>query len=317
MAAHWSGSTRNGMSKLENSPVIIEAAINGETRPERNPNAPRKPEEIIADVFRCLDAGASIIHAHSDDIRKTGRESADAYLLAWQPILDERPNTLWYPTLGAGADMAESISHIDLLAQTIELRLGLCDPGSTNIGGPDSEGLPVGIVYANSYEDTKLCLSQCERLRIGPSLAIYEPGWLRTTLAFHRAGRLPAGSMVKLYFGGDYGLFSTQPGVSFGLTPTEHALLAYLELLEGTDLPWSVSVWGGDLFETPIARLALERGGHLHVGLEEHFHPEHKPTNQEIVQQAVELIQKVGRPVASVSEAAGILGLPKQTSESG
>ena len=100
--------------------------------------------------------------------------------------------------------------------------------------------------------------------------------------------------------------FSCAPvslGVSFGLAPTEHSLLAYLGLLEGTELPCSVSVWGGDLFETPIARLALERGGHLHVGLEEHFHPEHKPTNQEIVQQAVGLIQKVGRPVASGAEA--------------
>ncbi len=299
------------MANMEATPVIIEAAINGETRPERNPNAPRKPEEIIADVSRCLDAGASVIHAHTDDIRKTGRDAAESYLAAWRPILSERPDTLWYPTLAVGADMAESILHIDLLADEIELRLGLCDPGSTNIGRPDHEGLPVGMVYSNSYEDTRLCLSQCERLRIGPSLAIYEPGWLRTTLAFHRAGKLPAGAMVKLYFGGDYGLFSSQPGVSFGLAPTEHALLAYLDLLEGTDLPWSVSVWGGDLFDTPIARLALERGGHLHVGLEEHFHPEHKPTNEEIIQQAVALIEEVGRPVASIAESSRILGLPK------
>ncbi len=252
-----------------------------------------------------------MIHAHTDDIMKTGREAAESYLAAWRPILTERPDTLWYPTLAGGTDMAESIMHIDLLADEIGLRLGLCDPGSTNIGGPDHEGLPIGIVYSNSYEDTRLCLSQCERLRIGPSLAIYEPGWLRTTLAFHRAGKLPAGAMVKLYFGGDYGLFGTKPGVSFGLAPTEHALLAYLDLLEGTDLPWSVSVWGGDLFDTPIARLALERGGHLHVGLEEHFHPEHKPTNEEIIQQAVALIEEVGRPVASIAESARILGLPR------
>jgi len=59
-------------------PVVIEAAINGETRPERNPNAPRKPEEIVADVFRCLDAGASILHAHAEDIRLSGRAAADA-----------------------------------------------------------------------------------------------------------------------------------------------------------------------------------------------------------------------------------------------
>ncbi len=207
--------------------------------------------------------------------------------------------------------MAESLSHVEVLASESPLRLGLCDPGSTNIGAPDADGLPVGGVYANSYDDVRVAFEQCERLRLGPSLAIYEPGWLRTTLAFHRAGKLPAGAMVKLYFGGDYGLFGTRPGVSFGLAPTEHALLAYLDLLEGTDLPWSVSVWGGDLFDTPIARLALERGGHLHVGLEEHFHPEHKPTNEEIVKQAVALVAEVGRPVASIAESARILGLPK------
>jgi uncharacterized protein (DUF849 family) len=34
-------------------PVVIEAAVNGETRPDKNPNVPRKPEEIEADVLRC------------------------------------------------------------------------------------------------------------------------------------------------------------------------------------------------------------------------------------------------------------------------
>jgi uncharacterized protein (DUF849 family) len=116
--------------------------------------------------------------------------------------------------------------------------------------------------------------------------------------------------MVKLYFGGDYGLLATRPGVSFGLPPTRNALLAYLDMLEGTDLPWSVSVWGGDLLATPVARLALERGGHLHVGIEEHFHPEHKPTNEELVREAAALVAEVGRPLADSSESATILGLP-------
>ena len=299
------------MSQSENGPAIIEAAINGETRPERNPNVPRQAPEIVADVLRCLDAGASMIHAHNDDIMKTGREAADLYLAAWQPILEERPDTLWYPTLGGALEAEESLAHIDLIADAVDLKLGLCDPGSTNIGAPDAEGLPVGMVYSNSYDDTRKALAQCERLRIGPSLAIYEPGWLRTVLAFHRNGRLPAGAMVKLYFGGDYGLFATSPGVSFGLPPTENALLAYLDLLEGTELPWSVSVWGGDLFDTPVARKALELGGHLHVGLEEHFHPERKPSNEEIVRQAVALVEEVGRPVATVAETAKLLRLPK------
>lgn len=292
-------------------PLIIEAAINGETQPDRNPNTPRTPEEIIRDVMACLDAGATVIHAHTDDIRLTGQEAADHYLAAWATILEQRPDTLWYPTLAAGADASESISHIEVLAKAIEMRIGLCDPGSTNLGAPDEEGLPMGIVYANSYDDTRVALEQCERLRIGPSLAIYEPGWLRTVLAFHHANRLPAGAMIKLYFGGEYGIFATQPGVSFGLAPTKNALLAYLDLLEGIDLPWSVSVWGDDLFDTPLARMALERGGHLHVGLEEHFDPEHKPTNEALVQQAVALSSEVGRPIASIAQASQILRLPK------
>ena len=102
---------------------------------------------------------------------------------------------------------------------------------------------------------------------------------MQTTLAYFRAGRLPEGAMVKFYFGGPYGMFGKGPGVTFGLPPTKNALLAYLDMIEGTGLPWSVSVWGGDLIETPIARLALERGGHLHVGLEEHSGPRH-PTNE-------------------------------------
>ena len=82
-------------------------------------------------------------------------------------------------------------------------------------------------------------------------------------------------------------------------------------MLEGTELPWSVSVWGGDLMATPVARLALERGGHLHVGLEEHFDPDPKPTNVELVEQAVALTDEVGRPVATTEQAAEMLDLPQ------
>jgi len=82
-------------------------------------------------------------------------------------------------------------------------------------------------------------------------------------------------------------------------------------MLEGSNLPWSVSVWGGDLMQTPIARLALERGGHLHIGLEEFYSPERSPTNEDLMREALELCEQVGRPIASLSETAKLLGLPQ------
>lgn len=290
-------------------PAIIEVAINGGSSKRRNPNVPRTAAEIIEDSYRCLDAGAAIIHAHNSDYGLSGRKAAEDYLLAWRPILAERPDTLWYPTLSGGRGVDEVLEHFRILSGEVPLRIGVVDPGSTNLGRPGKDGLPIGVVYQNSYDDIARSLAFCESQGLGPSLAIYEPGFLQTTLAYHRTGRLPRGAMVKLYFGGPYGLFGKGPGVTFGLPPTEHALLAYLEMLEGTDLPWSVSVWGGDLIETPVARLALERGGHLHVGLEEHS-GSRQPTNEELVREAVSLVSEVGRSIANAEQAAAILDLP-------
>ena len=205
----------------------------------------------------------------------------------------------------------DRLRHHELLAEAGLLRIAYVDPGSTNTGWIGEDGLPTGGTYVNTYEHIKAAYGQCERLGLGPSIAIYEPGWLSTTLAYHRAGRLAPGAMVKLYFGDRWGLTAKSEGVSFGLPPTESALLAYLDMLDGSGLAWSVSVWGGDLMATPIARLALERGGHLHVGLEEHYDPDRFPTNLELVEEAAALCASVGRPVASCSQAASILQLPE------
>jgi 3-keto-5-aminohexanoate cleavage enzyme len=302
------------MTRANHGPVIIECAINGVTSPEKNPNVPRKPAEIVDDAFRALDAGASLIHAHNSDIQLRGEEAARDYLAAWVPILARRPDTLWYPTLCVGNSAAEMLAHIEPILREVPLRFSVVDPGSTNLGMPDEDGLPQGIVYTNSYADIRYGFELCARLRLAPSLAIYEPGFLRAVLAYHRAGRLPRGAMVKLYFGGPYGVMATRPGCTFGLPPTRHALLAYLDMLEGTELPWSVSVWGGDLMETPVAELALERGGHLHVGIEEFYSPDRSPSNEELVREAAALALRVGRPIADGAAAARILDLPPRGS---
>jgi uncharacterized protein (DUF849 family) len=85
----------------------------------------------------------------------------------------------------------------------------------------------------------------------------------------------------------------------------------YLDLMEGCDLPWAVSVVGGDVTASEVAPLALERGGHLHLGLE-FYGGEGTPTNAELVAEAVALCDKAGRPVATPDEAAAILRLSRE-----
>ena len=73
----------------------------------------------------------------------------------------------------------------------------------------------------------------CAEHNLGPSISIFEPGFLRVALAEHEAGTLPPGSLVKFYFGGERTLS--------GLPPTPAGLEAYLDMLSGTGLPWSVA----------------------------------------------------------------------------
>ncbi|MEX2254395.1 MAG: 3-keto-5-aminohexanoate cleavage protein [Acidimicrobiia bacterium] len=300
-------------------PVIIEAAINGTTTKERNPNVPRLPEEIAADALACFEAGAAIVHNHCDVVGVPGQQAADRYFEGWKPVFAEREDALLYPTTNFGPGVEGAFAHMAPLAATGWLRIGIIDPGSVNLGGIGEDGLPAapGFVYANSFGDIHHQAAVCRGLRLGPSMAIFEPGWLRTALAWHRAGRLPQGAMVKLYFGGDWGYPTSvgqQGGATFGLPPTVTALDAYCELLDGCTLPWSVAVIGGDLIASPIARIALERGAHLHVGLED-YAGDRQPTNEELVREAAALCADVGRDLADTSETVEILDLPRTAPE--
>lgn len=293
----------------EEIPAIIEVAINGITSPEINPNVPLSPEAIASDALVCLEGGAAIIHTHNHDISLTGQAAAGPYIEAMAPVLAARPDALWYPTLTSG-DHHAKYAHMAMIAAELPLRMVAVDPGSTNIGGAGPDGLPVGGTYKNDYAEIRASFELCRDNGCAPAMAIYEPGFLQCVLTYHRVGQLPAGSMAKLYFGAEWGLSRRSRGVTFGLPPTQYALLAYLDMLEGTDIPWSVSVWGGDLMATPVARLALELGGHLHVGIEEFYDPDRSPTNQELLAEAVALCNEVGRPIATCSETAEMLSLP-------
>lgn len=292
-------------------PLIIEAALNGATPKARNPNVPVSPAELASEALAAMEAGAAIVHTHIERMDMTGDTAVDRYMAAYAPVLAARPDAILWGTVATGPDVEARFGHYRGLARA-GVRMGAFDPGSVNLGTHGPDGLPgASVLYATTYRDIAWLADLHEQEKLGPAIAIYEPGWLRTTLAYEQAGHLPAGTFVKLYFGGRYNfLDGKRSNVTFGLPPTEKALDAYLELLDGSSLPWAVAAIGDCVVDTGLAKLAIDRGGHVRVGLED-FGGERHPSNLELIAEIVALAKQAGRPIATPEQAAKILGLPR------
>ena len=282
-------------------PLIIEAAINGATPKAMNPHVPRTTDEIVACARACLDAGASIVHHHNDDGLLDARHASEPYRAAWERIRETHPRAILYPTMGGGGphtDIAQRYAHVLELADAGVLGMGIIDPGTVNLGPLDGEGLPapIELVYQNTFADVRFMVDACLARKLPVHVSIFEPGFLRVALAYHAAARLPR-AKIQLYFGG--------PMLPFGLPPTAPSLEAYLAMLEGNGLPWMVGVIAGDVGAT-LAEIAIRRGGHVRVGLEDYAGPG-QPRNEELVAGVVALARRLGRPVATPAEAATIV----------
>jgi 3-keto-5-aminohexanoate cleavage enzyme len=216
-------------------PVIVELAVNGATPRHRNRHVPRTPAEITDVALAGIELGASIVHNHNDEPMFTadGVHAVEPYLAAWGPVLERHPDALLYPTMAAGVrgiPAARRWAHIEELARRGVGGMTLVDTGSVNLGLTSDGAVAADAAagpYANSLADIEYMLDRSAELGAAPSISVFEPGFLRTTLAWQRSGRLPPGAMVKLYFGGE---------MEFGLRPTAAALDAYLELLEPSNL---------------------------------------------------------------------------------
>lgn len=291
---------------MANDPVIIEAALNGVTSRRHNPHVPVSAEELTADAIACIDAGATVVHTHSPDPTAHPDARTEEYARCYRAVLAARPGTILYPTTGLGSTVAERYAHVGMLASEGLIRASFVDPGSVNLGGVGSDGLPppIDYVYTNTFSDIRYAFDLSVRHQLGPSIAVFEPGFLQVVLAYHEAGALPRGTLVKLYFAA--GGYLTPGRALWGIPPIPEGLDLYLAMLGDTGIPWAVTVVGGDALAAPVTRLALERGGHLRVGLEDDADAS---SNAELVERAAALCADVGRPVARPAEAETILGL--------
>jgi uncharacterized protein (DUF849 family) len=287
---------------MPSAPVVVEAALNGSTAKATNPNVPRSVAEIVTCALACVEAGAAIVHNHNDEpnFGEPSTHSPDPYERAWRSIWQHHPQLLLHPTTSGerSAAVDARFSHIAELHRRGSLTMATADAGCAAFAFDSAQGPMAMPVFGNSADDVAWIFEWCRDADLPVHVSIFEPGFLRLTLSHLRAGSLPRRTKIQLYFGGETALF--------GLPATPRSVDAYLDLIGDTGLPWMVAVLWGDVIGSGLAEVAIRKGGHVRVGLEDYSGPA-QPTNEELVSTVVGLARQLGRRPATVADVGEVL----------
>ncbi|RBP51581.1 3-keto-5-aminohexanoate cleavage protein [Arenicella xantha] len=274
------------------SPVWLEVALNGAAGQAFQPGIPVRPADIIQQGIDCAKAGASIIHLHVYNEAGEPVEDADLYSQVIEGIRSHC-DAIVYPTLALNGDVEQRYAPISTLAKRGLMEWGVVDPGSVNITHRSQAAAQMdGLVYSNPDSHIRAGLELAARDNWRPAFAIYEPGFVRLGSELSKQVPKLATPIYRVMF---------SDNLLFGMAPSELAVNFYADHLAQLvpNAPWMLSGLDADIMS--IMPLALSRGAHLRVGLED------APfgcveTNLQLVEQAVALINREGRTVASPTQ---------------
>ncbi|NYT24009.1 3-keto-5-aminohexanoate cleavage protein [Alcaligenaceae bacterium] len=295
-------------------PLLIEARLNEWSLRERNPHVPWTPEEIADDAYACWQAGASIVHFHVRNPDGSPAHDVELYARVMRAIR-ERCDVLIHPTI-AGVVTPDPAARIAPLARMCEDSSSCpdfapLDMGSTNLDAYDAATRSFSTeqkTYVNSIATLRYLAGHVQRMGLKELMCAWTVPCLRTVDAFVHAGWIrddPALVCVVL----------TEGGIQGGHPGTPEGLLSMLQFMPQRNIEWSVCCREGNLFN--VAGLALERGGHLSIGLGDYAYAElGAPANAELVRRAAELGASFGRPAASVDQVRTLLGLTREPAPS-
>jgi len=286
--------------------LIIEVAINEFASRESNPHIPYTAKECAEEALRCGEAGASIVHLHARDAHGSMiSPGTDSYAETLRIVHRERPDLLLYTLDGVG-DLSPQDRYATLrqLAgdPTVNLRMATIAPGSSRFSRYEAATRTIvsGPIANVSHDDARYFFELCDRAGVAYGVVVREPGIVRSVVAYHRAGWIRGHVLFKLNLGDD---------LLWGLPPSPEAVEVYLGLVPA-DLPhsWMTYTYGPSVWAQ--CEVAIDRGGHVRVGIGDN--PVEADgsvvTNVDHVRRVVTLAERMGREVASPTEALAILG---------
>ncbi len=272
------------------NPCIITCAITGaEVTKQQNPAVPYTAEEIATEAYLAMQEGASIIHLHARRDDGTPTQDKARFQELIQAIKQKCGDVIIQVSTGGALGMSrmERGQVLDLPVEMATL-----DCGTVNFGGDD--------YFVNTVNDITYFANRMNDSIIKYELECFEKGHIDTALKLHKQG------IVKPPMH-----FSFVLGVNGGMMGEERDFLFLKDSIpEGS----TFSVAGVGRYEFPLAKLSIQHGGHVRVGLEDNLYVEKgvlATSNKDLVKKVKMMILENGRSVATVEETRKILGMRK------
>ena len=301
---------------MRHQKAIITCAVTGAIHtPSMSPHIPITAQEIADAAVGAVEAGAAIVHLHARD-PETGQPSQSPDL--FRPILQsikQRSNCVVNITTGGSPRMA--IEERLEPASTFKPEVASLNMGSMNMGLfamlkrqksfehdwelPYLEGSRSNI-FRNTFEDIEHILTTCGEDGIRFEIERYDIGHLYTCAHFVERGLLKPPFLIQSVFG-LLGGIGAHPEDVIHMKRTADRLF-------GDDYYWSVL--GAGRNQLPVAAIAASMGGNVRVGLEDSLWSgpgKLAETNAEQVALARQIIEGLGRQVATPDEAREMLAL--------
>ncbi len=294
-----------------NREVFITCAVTGSGgTQDRSPHVPRSPQQIADSAIAAAKAGAAIVHCHVRD-PETGRPSRklELYREVTDRIRDSGTDVVLNLTAGMGGDMmfdgTEAMNRMsqksdmagatERVAHVVECRPEICtlDCGTMNFNEAD-------YVMVNT---PGLLRDMAARMVASGALIeieAFDTGhlWLAKQLASE--GIIPEPALVQLCMGVPWG------------APDD--LNTFMAMVNNVPQGWNFSAFSIGRNQMAYAAAAVLAGGNVRVGLEDNLWLDKGvlARNDQLVERAVGIVERMGARVIGPSEVRAKLGLTKR-----
>ncbi len=270
-------------------PCIVCVAITGSVpKKSDNPAVPITIEEQVESTHEAFEAGASIAHCHVRLEDGTPSSDPDRFARLKEGLEEHCPGMIvQFSTGGRSGAGAERGGMLPLRPDMASLTVG-------------SNNFPTRV-YENPPDLVDWLASEMLRYEIKPEIEAFDLSHIFQAANMAGDGRLKGPLYVQFVMGVKNSMPADRPSFDF-----------FVETLRrlAPDARWCAAGIGPA--QLAVNEWCIEAGGHCRTGLEDNVRLDREtlaPSNAALVRRTVELCEKHERPVATLAEARGILGL--------